>query len=175
LETKNRREISGPLHVALDHVKLKFADPPSRAEIEAEATSGNKFARFHGKALLDQLDKHGRIETEFQTFPIQAIQFGSDLTLVAICGEVVVDYSLRLKKELATENQIVWVAGYSNDGFGYLPSLRVLKEGGYEGGGAMRYTIFPGPFDETVEDRVITKTHDLVARVRSGTSSSNSE
>jgi len=72
--------------------------------------------------------------------------------------------------ELATDNQIVWVAGYSNDGFGYLPSLRVLKEGGYEGGGAMRYTTFPGPFDETVEDRVITKTHDLVARVRAGAS-----
>ena len=36
----------------------------------------------------------GKIETEFSCFPIQAVQFGKDLTLVAICGEVVVDYSL---------------------------------------------------------------------------------
>ena len=127
----------------------------------------NKYARFHGKALLDELEKSGKIETEFSSFPIQAAQFGDDLTLVAICGEVVVDYSLRLKKELAQDNDnIIWVAGYSNYVFGYLPSLRVLKEGGYEGGGAMRYTVFPGPFDESVETRVIEKVNELVGQVR---------
>ena len=168
LETKNTREISGPLRIALDHATLKFAGPPSREEVEAEARSSNKYAGYHGKALLEQLDAHGKIETEFSCFPIQAIGFGDDLLLVAICGEVVVDYSLRLKQELAEDsNDIVWVAGYSNHVFGYLPSLRVLREGGYEAGGAMQYTTFPGPFDPTVEQRVVAKVHELVARVRS--------
>jgi hypothetical protein len=58
----------------------------------------------------------------------------------------------------------VWVAGYSNDVFGYLPSLRVLEEGGYEGGGAMRYTSLPGPFAPSVENLVIEKVHELARK-----------
>jgi hypothetical protein len=167
LETKNVREVGGPLHVALDYATLKFAGPPSLEQVEAEVASSNKYARFHGQALQEELDRTGKIETEFSFFPIQTVQFGNDLTLVAICGEVVVDYSLRLKQELADNNNIVWVAGYSNYVFGYLPSTRVLNEGGYEGGGAMRYTTFPGPFDDSVEERVLTKVRELVTRVRS--------
>jgi neutral ceramidase len=168
LETKNMRAINPPLRVALDHATLKFAGPPSRDEVEAEVNSSNKYARYHGAALMEQLEKNGKIETEFSFFPIQTAQFGDDLTLVAICGEVVVDYSLRLKKELSDDgNNIVWVAGYSNYVFGYLPSARVVQEGGYEGGGAMRYTTFPGPFEDSVEERVVSKVHELVSQVRS--------
>jgi len=78
-----------------------------------------------------------------------------------LSGEVVIDYSLRLKSELPGP---VWVAGYSNDVFGYLPSLRVLEEGGYEGGGAMRYTSFPGPFTPSVEKLVMDKVQELMKK-----------
>ena len=102
--------------------------------------------------------------------------FGNDLTLAAICGETVVDYSLRLQQELKSGNgnsheqePVVWVAGYSNYVFGYLPSLRVLKEGGYEGNRAMIYTSYPGPFAESVEQRVVSKIKDLAAQARMST------
>ncbi len=97
---------------------------------------------------------------------MQVLQFGEDLTLVALAGEVVVDYSLRLKRELAGPST-VWVAGYCNDVFAYIPSLRVLREGGYEGASAMRYTSLPGPFNESVEERIITRVHEVVRRVQS--------
>jgi len=84
--------------------------------------------------------------------------------MVALAGEVVVDYSLRLKAELA--GSPVWVVGYCNDVFGYVPSLRILNEGGYEGGGAMLYTPLPGPFAPSVEKQVIDKVHELVNKVR---------
>ena len=77
---------------------------------------------------------------------------------------MVVDYSLRLKFEV--RGNPLWIAGYSNDVFAYIPSLRVLDEGGYEAGGAMRYTRFPGPWAASVEKRIIEKTHELVKRVR---------
>ncbi len=167
LETKSIREIDGPLSVALEYTTLKFAGPPTREEIEAELSSSNKYERFHGQALLEELKQTGEVRIEYDRFPIQAVQFGDDLTLVAICGEVVVDYALRLKRELAGDNQnLIWVAGYSNYVFGYLPSERVLREGGYEGARAMTYTTFPGPFDPSVEDRVVAKVNELVARVR---------
>ena len=50
---------------------------------------------------MEELKQTGEVRTEYDRFPIQAVQFGNDLTLVAICGEVVVDYALRLKRELA--------------------------------------------------------------------------
>jgi neutral ceramidase len=93
--------------------------------------------------------------------PVQLIQFGRDLTLVAIGGEVVVDYSLRLKRELKGPAP-VWVAGYSNDVFGYLGSKRVIEEGGYEGGGAnTRILNHPGPFTRDAEETIISKVHEL--------------
>ena len=60
------------------------------------------------------------------------------------------------------------VAGYSNDVMAYMPSLRVLREGGYEGGAAMRYirsTPHPGPWAVTVERHLIDRVHSLVNRL----------
>jgi len=99
--------------------------------------------------------------------PIQVIKFGDALTMVALPGETVVDFSLRLKRELGKsidKPNSIWVAGYSNDVFAYIPSRRVLEEGGYEAGGAMRYmttTVQPGPFASNVEERIIEKVHEL--------------
>src|SRR6185369_3363958 len=83
----------------------------------------------------------------------------SGFALVALGGEVVVDYALRLAREDPARQ--LWVAGYSNDVFGYVPSLRVLREGGYEGGDAMIYYARPGPFNEQVEELIVAKVHQL--------------
>jgi hypothetical protein len=47
------------------------------------------------------------------------------------------------------------VAGYSNRINAYLPSRRVLEEGGYEGTEAIIYQSLPAPFALDVEERVI--------------------
>ena len=157
------RLVRGAIRAALETVTLEFAEPPSRRQLEKEAKSTNKYERRHAEALLEELERDGKIRTTYP-YLVQVVQFGDDLTLIALAGEVVVDYSLRLKAELAGPH--VWVAGYCNDVFGYLPSVRVLKEGGYEGGGAMRYTELPGPFAPSVEKRVVDKVHELVNKVR---------
>ena len=76
-----------------------------------------------------------------------------DLTWIFLGGEVVVDYSLRLKRNLGTSR--TWVSGYCNDVMAYIPSSRVLKEGGYEGGGAMLYYGLPSPWADSVEDDIV--------------------
>lgn len=155
--------IEGPLRVAIDEVTLDFSEPPGRAALELQAKSSNIYDQRHAEALLRQLDDTGEIR---QTYPylVQAVNFGDDLLMIALAGEVVVDYSLRFKLEL--RGVPVWVVGYSNDVFGYVPSLRVLQEGGYEGGGAMRYTTLPGPFAPTVEKLIVDKVHQLTDNVR---------
>lgn len=161
------RPVRGPLRLALEEVTLEFAEPPSREQLEQEAKSSNKYERRHAEVLLKELEETGNIRRTYP-YPVHVVQFGNDLTVVALAGEAVVDYSLRLKAELP--GAPVWVAAYCNDVFGYLPSLRVLQEGGYEGGGAMRYTTLPGPFAPSVEKLVVDKVHELVNKVRASKS-----
>lgn len=163
LEAKQPKSITGPLRVAVDDVSLKFETPDAK-ELEKRKESKNKYERRHAERFLAELKETGQIQTEY-AFPIQTIQFGDDLTMVALPGEVVVDFSLRLKQKLVSSSS-VWVAGYSNYVFGYLPSQRVLSEGGYEGRSAMIYSEYPGPFHESVERRVLEKVRDLMSRVR---------
>lgn len=161
--TPRARAVAGPLRAAIDTVTLEFAKPPSREQLKEQAKSKNKYERRHAETLLKELDETGKIQTTYP-YLVQVIEFGNDLTMIALAGEVVVDYSLRIKAELT--GRPLWVAGYCNDVFGYLPSLRILKEGGYEGGGAMVYTPLPGPFAPSVEKLVMDKVHELVAKVR---------
>jgi hypothetical protein len=157
------RPVRGPLRAALEEVTLQLVPPTGRDELLKLKESRDKVDQRKAQLLLDELEKTGRINADY-SYPIGVIQFGNDLTMVALAGEVVVDYSLRLKRELA--GPPLWVAGYSNDVFGYVPSVRVLKEGGYEGGGAMRYTRLPGPFAPSVEEKIVGKVKEMVKKVR---------
>ena len=161
------RPVRGPLRVALDQATIDYARPPTKEDLlRRKETSKDAYDRNHAERLLKHLETHGKLPASYSA-PVQAVRFGDDLLLVALPGETVVDYSLRLKKELAGAGPAVWVAGYSNDVFAYLPSKRVLTEGGYEGGGAMKFMSYPhpGPFADTVEERVIGKARELADRV----------
>lgn len=163
LEVQQTQAISGPLQLAVGEVSLEFQHP-SPEELRSLLETGNRYQQQYAQRLLAELEEHGSIAAEF-SFPVQTVQFGTGMILVALPGEAVVDYSLRLKQELRPKQGTqprVWVAGYSNYVFGYLPSLRVLREGGYEGGGAMVYSAYPGPFTETVEERMVGKVHELL-------------
>ena len=59
---------------------------------------------------------------------------------------------LRVKREYGAKGLIV--AGYSNDVMSYIPSLRVLREGGYEAADSMVYYGRPGPYSEDVEEKI---------------------
>ncbi len=156
------RPITGHLSAALEDVTLQLA-PLTREDLVRMSMSKDTYDLRRSKLLLPELEKTGNLKSTY-SYPVQVLQFGKDLTLITLAGEVVVDYSLKLKKEIG--GNPVWVAGYSNDVFGYVPSLRVLKEGGYEGGGAMRYSSMVGPFAPSVEERILGKVSDLVDRVR---------
>jgi hypothetical protein len=113
--------------------------------------------------MLKILDQNGHVPSTYP-YSLEVWQLGKGLTLIALAGECVIDYDLRLKRELGPQN--LWVAGYSNDVFAYIPSLRILKEGGYEGGGAMIYYGQPGPFAPTIEETIIRQVHEAIAKLR---------
>lgn len=157
------RVLTGPLRAAFAEAQLAFAAVPSREELLQAQQKSNVYEKSHATRLLEELEKAGRLPQTYP-YPVQVIRFGDDLILVALAGEVVVDYSLRLKRELA--GPAVWVAGYSNDVFGYVPSARVLQEGGYEASGAVLYSSMPSAFATSIEETIVTKVRELVRATR---------
>jgi len=96
-------------------------------------------------------------------YPVQALRFGTGLTLLALGGEVVVDYALRAQREYPGEALIV--AAYSNSVMCYIPSERVLAEGGYEAVDNLVYYGQPGPFAPGVEATVFQAIRQAMKKV----------
>jgi neutral ceramidase len=157
------RPVVGPLKTAFKVFPVRFAGPPTRADYEEQLKSDDFYVRKHAEAMLKIIDQKGQVPSSYP-YSLEVWEFGSSLTMVGLAGEVVVDYDLRLKKELGADK--LWVAGYSNDVFAYIPSLRILKEGGYEGGGAMIYYGQPGPFAPSIEDTIIGEVHEVIGNLR---------
>lgn len=148
--------VSGQLKSALGGVMIPFAPTPTKEEWQARLKDQNAFVRRHSERWLAKLERDGRIMSEYP-YTVQILQIG-DLKLIALAGEVVTDYSLRLKKEFAGNT---WVAGYSNDLCSYIPSARMYAEGGYEVVDSMIYYDLPGPYTPAIEDKIIGKVHEL--------------
>jgi hypothetical protein len=153
--------VSGTIGAAFDNVQLPLAESPSRDEFAKRLTDKNDFVRRHAQRQIDILDRNEPLMKSYPC-PVQVWRFGSDLTLIAIGGEVVVDFVLRLKREFGAER--LWVAGYANDVFAYVPSVRILTEGGYEADYNLIYYGLPTRFAPAVEDTLVRSVHELVRR-----------
>jgi hypothetical protein len=151
------------LRTAYGVVDLPFVGAEARAQWRRGLDIEAVYLRRHDARMQDTIARDGRLP-QAQPDPVQVWRLGPDtagLTLVALGGEVVVDYAHRLARDYP--RQQLWVAGYSNDVFGYVPSRRVRREGGYEGADAMIYYGRPGPFTEEVEELVVGKVRQLMA------------
>jgi Neutral/alkaline non-lysosomal ceramidase, N-terminal len=163
LLTGEMKPIAASWTGAYREVALPFHEIPNRERLVEDSMSKNKYEASRAKLLLKQLESKGSLRGDYQ-YPIQAWRVGDDLTWVTLGGEVVVDYALRLKKELSPGK--TWVMGYANDVMAYIPSLRVLKEGGYEGGGAMVYYGLPSIWGTRVEELIVENVHLLAKSIQ---------
>ena len=149
-----------PIRTTYETIQLDFA-PHTRELFEQEAKDSHVFKQRRAKFVLEAYDR-GRPPRQIP-YPVQAVRFQNDLTFLALGGEVVVDYSLRAKREFPGENLVV--AGYCNDVMCYIPSLRVLREGGYEAVDSMVAYGRPGPFAENVEETIFRAVDDVMKQV----------
>src|SRR5262249_6260070 len=132
-------------------LSLPLASPPTKEEFESRAQRPNA-AGYHAKVQLERLARGEKLQA-IVDFRIQTWTFGDSLGIVFLPGEVVVDYSKRLKRELDCGR--LWINAYSNDVPCYIPSERILKEGRYEGADAMIYYDKPGPFAPGLEQPIV--------------------
>lgn len=141
----------------LNYVDLEFAEMPDPLKLAQDAKGAGRTSNYSNLILgrLARSEMSDRI-----SYPVQVWTFGSSLAMIFLAGEVVVDYSLRLKREFGSHR--VWVNAYSNDMPCYIPSLRVLKEGGYEAETAMIGYEKPSKFTEDVEERIMNTIYETM-------------
>lgn len=156
------RPIAPELAVTFEDVTLDLSPIPSTAELEADTRSDDPPRRRKAVYLLARHAENRPLPTTLRC-PVQVIRFGREWLLVALGGEPVVDYARRFKAEFRGPG--VWVAGYANDMFGYLPTRAVQQEGGYEGGRASLWSAVPAPVAATSEERIVSAVRRLAARV----------
>jgi len=164
LAAETHRVLAGPLHplgapvrAAYVVTTLPFA-PQSPAVYQADLANSKASPAVKRRAQL-MLDH----PVQSTPYPAQAIRFGRDLTLLALGGEAVVDYDLRAKREYPGEALVV--AAYSNSVMCYIPTERVLREGGYEAVDSTVYYGQPGPFAPGVEAHVFDAIHQVMKKV----------
>ena len=141
--------ISGPIVAKLAHIDLPLNPPPTRDQLIALG-KGNYNATFQ----LEKLNRGENLLTKFD-YPIQTWTFGDSLEMVFLAGEVCVDYATRLRREIDWKR--LWIHGYTNDFCGYIPSERLLKEGGYGGGDEFVYFALPNTLQAGLEDKIVSE------------------
>jgi hypothetical protein len=148
--------VRGPLKIAFGEASLPLSTPPSRDELEKLAAAKSGALPWVAQQMLTRLKAGEKLPTQY-TCPLAVWQFGDDLTLVALSGEVVSDY-VRMLEDALGPNRL-WIAAYCNDVYGYLPSARVLREGGYETRGLYAGGI--GLFASDAQEALVGKVREL--------------
>jgi neutral ceramidase len=152
------KSVAGRLASSFEEVELEFDQLPTKEKLQTDLKNSSRYTRARAKLLLSEWERDGSLPATWP-YPIQVWKVGDGLNWVALGGELVVDYQLRLKRELG-ENS-TWVTGYANDVMAYIPSERVLEEGGYEGDTSMIVYQLPSKWKAGLEDQIVSTVHRL--------------
>ncbi|MCC6288477.1 MAG: hypothetical protein IT249_11380 [Chitinophagaceae bacterium] len=158
LLTAQLMPLNAPPAGQLKWVKLPFAKVPDVNELMAQ-TKDESIKGYNARLMLERTGR-GEVISPTLDYPVQVWNFDNKMAMVNIGGEVVVDYSIRLKEAFGAEQ--LWINAYSNDVPCYIPSKRILKEGGYEAEGSMYWYNKPSPFAPEVEDIIVNAAGELM-------------
>ena len=158
------KRIEGGFRSEFEDITLTFSRKPTDEQLREarEKEQPNMAMHQAWSAVVTEQFRLKGAEIMQYDYPIQAWSLG-DLSWLALGGEVVVDYSLRLRAETPGN---LWVFGYSNDVMAYIPNERILKEGRYEGETSMIPYGRPGPWSPGLEEKIVSKSQQLIRRAR---------
>jgi hypothetical protein len=157
--------LSPTLQTEFEMIDLALGALPERAKLESMAAAQESYSQRWAARMLKRQAEGPPLETSYP-YPVQAWRLGGTQSWIALGGEVVVDYSLKFKGRYG---EGTWVIGYVNDVMAYIPSHRVLLEGGYEGQSSMMVYGLPAErWAGDVEDRVTAGVERVMSRLGAG-------
>ena len=156
--SQDMRAIAQPIDSRFDYAALDF-ELPTIEELLLQVNNPDLQTRRRAEYWVEKYKEDKRLPATYPV-PLQAWIFGDQLTMVFLGGEIVVDYALRLKREMP--DRPLWVSAYCNDVMGYICSERMRNEGGYEFDRSAIFYNLPGPWASGTEDRMLNKIHELL-------------
>ncbi|HRJ71700.1 MAG TPA: neutral/alkaline non-lysosomal ceramidase N-terminal domain-containing protein [Terrimicrobiaceae bacterium] len=159
------RTLSGLLKGEARRVALDTLPPPDLNEVVSRLRAHSRWDAAMTQRIISFFEREsakGNPLPSAVPYRVGTLDFGDSLRMVALTGETVVDYALTLKARYG-ETQ-TWVLGYCDALTPYIPSRRVLNEGGYEGCESMPEYGYPMPFTAEVEETILAAVKDCVGR-----------
>ena len=150
------------IQTVYNEIELGIEPPPDSEELDQVIENGANWEKNWAKTIKKKLAAGEDLPGSYPYYPIQCWQLGNQI-LVVMGGEVVVDYVIRFRKELG--NDLI-VMGYANDVMAYIPSERVLKEGGYEGMTSMWVYGHRGNWVPGIEEKIVNEVVRQVSLLR---------
>jgi len=138
------------LKTAYTKIELEMENPPGEKELLEKSETASGYEQRWAKRLLNNVIQGKELKKKY-SYPIEVWKLGNQL-LFAMGGEPTIKYAIELKQRFG---QDVFVMGYSNDVMAYIPSARILEEGGYEGDSSQRVYGLPSKWKPGVEETVL--------------------
>jgi len=152
------RELPPKFRSACEIAELNFKSPLSEEYLREKSREKSPLGVL-AAGYLEEIAA-GRKPAESHPYVVQVWKLGGELTWISMSGEVVVDYSLKYKEKYGP---LTWVNGYAHDLVCYIPSTRILKEGGgQEVGVPWDYGIPHREWDDDIELRIDAAVDELV-------------
>jgi hypothetical protein len=129
------------------------------ADYLTEIVQSTSQAEYYKRCAKGVLNRYKDGEPPFRSYPypVQIWNIGG-LPLFTFGGELTVGYTIHLKQKYG-EN--IFVLGYTNDVMGYIPTLTILKEGGYEGASSQLIYGLPGLWSQDIETVIYEAIEEL--------------
>jgi hypothetical protein len=142
----------------LRELQLPFAPHFTEDQLKERAQKPG-IVGYHARKNLARLQRGANLPTTLY-YPLITWNFDDQLSLLFLPGEVVVDYAIRLRKENPTGP--LWIHAYANYVPCYIPSKRILNEGGYEAEESLWYYDRPARLKPDVEDLIINNLNEML-------------
>lgn len=153
------KELAPTLVAEYEEIELAINPVPTREELAERAANSSGYEQRVLQHFVKQIDAGVPLRQTYP-YPVQVWRLGEQ-ALVAIGGEVVVEYAIAIKQALGYDT---FVMAYANDVPGYIPSSRVLAEGGYEGASSQMLYNLSNTWADDVEERVLNGVRDVATR-----------
>jgi hypothetical protein len=154
--------VSGGSRTSFELIELPYLKTVSREDLSPLLQDTNAIRARWAARMLQKLDAGEKFPAAYP-YPLHAWKLGSEMLVIGMGAETVVDYALRFKREFGPGT---WVCGYADDMIAYIPSRRVWEEGGYEGGSNLYEYGRPAfRWSGEIEDRIAAAVQKLVKEV----------
>ena len=148
--SEEMRHLNSSLITSYSEVELEMNDPPSKKELIDLVSNSEGYIKNWGEEFLEKTENGVPIKKSYP-YPVQFWQLGNQ-KVISLGGELQIGYSVKLKKILGRD---IFVMGYSNDVMAYIPTEKVLFEGGYEGETSKMVYGMPAEWKKGIEKTIV--------------------